>query len=239
MVLMTSMVDRNVLQSGIGASLAKFLCEKGWRVACVGRREEAGKTLLESLSTNKDQSCFFRADVSNYEEYTKVFEKVHKTWGRIDALCHNAGIVDTSSIYIYDWKKESKRVDEIPPAPDLSVININLNGVVHGLQLATHFMRHNPQPGGRIVVTSSIAAIFPHPTYPIYCATKAAVNHLVRTAALMLGPKENIMINALLPGIVSTPIVPPEMIKAVSPELYVKNTPQPQSQRDPSSQPHV
>lgn len=233
------MADEYALQSGIGASLAKFLYEKGWKVACIGRCEEAGKELLESLPKNEDKARFFRADVSKYEEYAKAFEDVHKAWGRIDALCHNAGIVDTSSIYIYNWKKQNKMVDEIPPAPDLSVVDINLKGVAHGLQLATHFMRHNPQPGGRIVVTSSIGAIFPHPTYPIYCATKAAVNQLVRTAALLHMPKENIMINALLPGIVSTPIVPPQMIKAVSRELYVQDTPRSQSQQDAYSQPYL
>ncbi|KAJ6117926.1 hypothetical protein N7523_005729 [Penicillium sp. IBT 18751x] len=204
--------------SGIGASLAHFLCRGNWKVACVGRREEAGEALLKSIPANEDKLRFFRADVSNYKEYAKVFDDVHKAWGRIDALCHNAGIVDTSSIYNYNWKKEDKGVGEIPPAPDVSVVDTNLTGFLYGLQLAIHFMRFNPPPGGHIVVTSSIAAIFPHATYPMYCATKAAVNQMVRAVAGLLKQKDNIMINALLPGIVSTPIVPRGMIEAVSSE---------------------
>ena len=201
----------------MGVDLVKDLCFKGWRVACVGRRREAGEALLEDLP--RDRAHFFAADVSVYEEYAEVFRKVHGLWGRIDALCANAGIVDISSVYIYDSKNSS--VDEIPPCPDLSVVDINYKGVVYGTQLAVHFMRHNPQPGGRIVVTGSIGAVFPHQSYPVYCGTKAAVNHFIRGVAPLLKQKENIFINCVMPGIVNTPIVPPEMIAAVTPEWYV------------------
>lgn len=141
---------------------------------------------------------------------------MHQIWGRIDALCANAGVVDPSSVYILGSKTNS--VDNIPPAPDLSPVDINYKGVVYGTQLAIHFMRHNPQPGGRIVVTGSIGSIFPHESYPVYCGTKAAVNHFIRGVAPLLKQKENISINCVMPGIVNTPIVPHEMITAVTPE---------------------
>jgi NAD(P)-dependent dehydrogenase (short-subunit alcohol dehydrogenase family) len=198
----------------MGIDIAQDLAARGWKVACVGRRREAGEALLKTIPG--ENARFFQGDVSNYEEYAKVFREVHNLWGRIDALCANAGIVDTSSVYIYDWKNKS--VDDVPPAPDLSVVDINYKGVVYGTQLATHFMRHNPVPGGRIVITGSIGAVFPHRTYPVYCGTKAAVNHFVRGMAPLLKQKENILINVVMPGIVATPIVPPEMIAAVTPE---------------------
>jgi NAD(P)-dependent dehydrogenase (short-subunit alcohol dehydrogenase family) len=201
-------------QSGMGIDIATDLFTRGWKVACVGRRREAGEALLKTLPG--DNVRFFPADVSNYDQYAGVFREIHKLWGRIDALCANSGIVDTSSIYIYDWKNKS--VDEIPPAPELDVVDINYKGVVHGTQLATHFMRYNPQPGGRIVITGSIGGVFPHESYPVYCGTKAAVNQFVRGMATLLKQKENIMINVVMPGMVETPIVPPEMIAAVTPE---------------------
>ncbi|OJJ56267.1 hypothetical protein ASPSYDRAFT_48547 [Aspergillus sydowii CBS 593.65] len=200
--------------SGIGVDIARDLATRGWKVACVGRRRDAGEALLKTLPG--DNARFFPADISNYEEYANVFREVHKLWGHIDALCANAGIVDTSSIYIYDWKNKS--VDEVPPAPELNVVDINYKGIVYGTQLATHFMRHNPQPGGRIVITGSIGGVFPHNTYPVYCGTKAAVNQFVRGIAPLLKQKENILINVVMPGMVDTPIVPPEMTAAVTPE---------------------
>ncbi|KAL3480501.1 hypothetical protein BJX99DRAFT_266436 [Aspergillus californicus] len=202
--------------SGIGVDLARDLAKRGWKIACVGRRREAGEALLETIPGHNAR--FFPADVSNYVEYASVFREVHKLWGHIDALCANAGIVDTSSIYIYDWRNKS--VEDIPPAPELDVVDINYKGVVYGTQLATHFMRHNPQPGGRIVITGSIGAVFPHRTYPVYCGTKAAVNHFVRGVAPLLKQKENILINIVMPGAVHTPIVPPEMMAAVTPECW-------------------
>ncbi|RDW68858.1 SDR family oxidoreductase [Aspergillus mulundensis] len=204
--------------SGIGVDIARDLAKRGWKIACVGRRIEAGEAMLRELSRAGDNVRFFPADISNYNQYANVFKEVRKLWGRIDALCANAGIVDTSSIYISDWKKEHKSVDEIPPAPELDVVDINYKGVVYGTQLATHFMRHNPQPGGRIVVTGSIGGVFPHRTYPVYCGTKAAVNQFVRGVAPLLKAKENIYINVVMPGAVDTPIVPPEMTAAVTPE---------------------
>lgn len=201
----------------MGIDIVKDLCARGWNVACVGRRRELGEALLKDLPEDAT-ARFIAADVSSYEEQASMFRQVRQLWGRIDALCANAGIVDTSSVYVYDWKKSNKGVDEIPPAPDLSCVDIDYKGVVYGTQLAIHFMRHNPHPGGRIVVTSSIAAIFPHQSYPVYCGAKAAVNQFVRGIAPLLKKKENILINSVMPGIVSTPIVPPEMIAAVTPE---------------------
>ncbi|KAJ6072429.1 hypothetical protein N7467_010514 [Penicillium canescens] len=198
--------------SGMGIDLVKDLCKKGWKVACVGRRREAGEAVLKELP--QERARFFPADVSNYAQLAEVFRAVYQLWGHIDALCANAGIVDTSSIYIYDSKKNG--VDDIPAPPDLSVVDINYKGVVYGTQLAVHFMRHNPQPGGRIVVTGSIGGVFPHESYPVYCGTKASVNHFIRGVAPLLKQKENILINCVMPGIVNTPIVPPEMIEAVT-----------------------
>ncbi|KAJ5903141.1 Short-chain dehydrogenase/reductase SDR [Penicillium tannophilum] len=200
--------------SGIGSDLAKRLCTKGWKVACTGRRQAAGTQLLSELNTQNAE--FFAADVSKYEDTVAVFQKVFKLWGRIDAVCVNAGIVDKSSVYIYDSKNKS--IDDVPPAPDMSVVDINYKGVVYCTQLATHFMRYNSVPGGRVIITSSIGSVFPHESYPVYCGTKAAVNQFVRGAAPLLKQKENILLNVVMPGIVQTPIVPPEMIEAVSPE---------------------
>ena len=131
-------------------------------------------------------------------------------------MCVNAAIVDKSSIYRFDWRE--KTVGDIPPAPDTSVVDINYKGVIYCTQLATHFMRHNPQPGGRIVITGSIGGMFPHKSYPMYCGTKSGVNQFVRGAAPLLKQKENILLNVVMPGILDTPIVPPTMIKAVTPE---------------------
>ncbi|KAI7696478.1 hypothetical protein KC353_g17513, partial [Hortaea werneckii] len=157
----------------------------------------------------------FQADVASYASQAAMFKAVWQAWGRIDLLCANAGIVDKSSVYIYNWR--GKSVEDVPPEPDLSCTDIDYKGVIYGTVLATHFMRHNkPKPGGQIVVNASIGAMFPHRSYPEYCGAKAAVVHFVRGVAPLLKAKEGIYINVAMPGAVETPIVPPEMIAAVS-----------------------
>jgi NAD(P)-dependent dehydrogenase (short-subunit alcohol dehydrogenase family) len=184
----------------------------------VGRRKEAGEELVKSLG---DNALFFQANLEDYQSQVAMYKGVYKAWGRIDALCANAGIVDKSSVYILNWR--DKDVDEVPPEPDMSCTDINYKGVVYGTVLATHFMRRNkPNPGGKIVITGSIGAIFPHRGFPEYCGTKAAVIAFTRTMAPMLKMKDNIVINCILPGVVNTPIIPPEMVAAVSPEWYVQ-----------------
>ncbi|KAF2142681.1 uncharacterized protein K452DRAFT_308321 [Aplosporella prunicola CBS 121167] len=200
--------------SGIGVDLARDLLDKGWRVALVGRRIELGEQLAAELG---ESSRFFPGDQGNYESLASAFAAVWAAWGRLDAVCLNAGIVDKSSVYILKWR--GKAVDDVPPAPDLSTTDVDYKGVVYGTQLATHYMRHNaPSPGGRVVVTASIAALFPHRSYPEYCGAKAAVVQYVRAVAPLLLAKDHVEVNCVLPGIIATPIVPPEMINAVSPE---------------------
>jgi NADP-dependent 3-hydroxy acid dehydrogenase YdfG len=111
-----------------------------------------------------------------------MFQKVFNTYGRIDALCANAGIVDRSSIFIF----EHRGSDKIPSKPDLLCTDVDYKGVVYGTQLAIHFMRKNKTPGGKIVATASVAAIVPHETYPEYDGAKAAVVNFVRGTARVL-----------------------------------------------------
>lgn len=199
----------------MGLELAKHLNTKGWKVAMIGRRVDVGEKAAAEVGDGVNAK-FFAADVSDYASQSSMFKAVWDLWGQIDLLCINAGIVDKTSLYHYARRNAS--VDDIPPEPDLSCTDIDYKGCIYGTVLATHFMRHNPTPGGKIVVNSSIGAIFPHRTYPEYCGAKAAVVHFVRNVAPLLKAKENILINSVMPGCVDTAIVPPEMTAAVTPE---------------------
>lgn len=203
-------------QSGMGEALCHDLISRGWKVAIVDVQKKPGEALADSLGPN---ARFFFTNIADYSSQAQMFRQVWNTWGRIDALCQNAGIVDRSSLYILNWR--GKELHDIPPAPDTSCTDVDYKSVLYGTQLAIHFMRHNKVPGGKIVCTGSIASIYQHPSYPEYCGAKAGVLNFIRCVAPILKLKENITINAVLPGIVSTKIVPPEMIAAVSPEWYI------------------
>ncbi|KAK1814054.1 hypothetical protein LTR12_011572 [Friedmanniomyces endolithicus] len=194
--------------SGIGEALTRELINRGWFVAMADLRES--KALTEEFGS---KAKFYETDVASYDAQAKTFAAVFHSHGRIDALCANAGIGDRGSIYILNHRNK----DEIPPAPDLKCTDVDWKGVLYGTQLAIHFMRKNPTPGGVIVATASIVAVHPHASYAEYNGTKAAVLNFVRGSAGVLKVKENIRINCIMPGIVDTAIVPRQMIAAVDP----------------------
>ena len=182
----------------------------------VGRRVEAGENAAQEIA-DEHNARFFAADVSIYASQAAMFKAVWGNWGRIDLVCINAGMVDQTSLYHYGRRNAS--IDDIPPEPDLSCTDVDYKGCIYGTVLATHFMRHNtPSPGGKIIVNASIGAIFPHRAYPEYCGAKATMVHFVRNVAPLFKAKENILINAVMPGCVDTAIVPPEMTAAVTTE---------------------
>lgn len=79
-------------------------------------------------------------------------------------------------------------------------------------------MRYNPGgKGGKIIVTGSMINIYPCQTFPEYCAAKAATHQWVKTVGPILGMKENISINCVMPGGIETPAMP-GFSKAFRPE---------------------
>ncbi|ROT39501.1 15-hydroxyprostaglandin dehydrogenase [Sodiomyces alkalinus F11] len=138
-----------------------------------------------------DSVSFHETDVADYDSQAKTFQEVFGKYGRIDALLANAGIVDKDSVFIFDHRDS----DTVPPKPNLICTDVDYKGVVYGTQLAIHFMRKNKYDGA-----------------------KAAVFNFVRAVSRVLKNKENIRINVVLPGVVATSIIPPEMVAAVSPE---------------------
>ncbi|KAK5128937.1 hypothetical protein LTR85_000270 [Meristemomyces frigidus] len=196
--------------SGMGEALSRELVNRGWFVAMVDVKDNAA--LLEELG---DKASFHHTNVASYDSQAATFQAVFDRHGHIDALYANAGIGNGSSIFIL----EHRGSDELPPAPDLLCTDIDWKGVVYGTQLAIHFMRKNkPKAGGVIVATASIAAMHPHPAFAEYNGAKAAVLNFVRGTAPVLKMKENIRINCVMPGIVHTNIVPPQLVAAAGPE---------------------
>ncbi|KAK8117837.1 uncharacterized protein PG998_006118 [Apiospora kogelbergensis] len=193
--------------SGIGRDLAHRLHSRGYNVALTGRRTAEGEALANSMDSTGQTTLFAECHVESYDSQKAVFKAVWDKWSRIDALVANAGIVDKESRY--GLARRGASVDDIPPCPDLGCNDADFKGVVYGTELFTHYMRHNP-PGvkGKIVVTGSIVAIYPCPTFPEYCAVKAAALQWVRVMAPMLLSKENITINTVLPNAYDTGIMP-------------------------------
>ena len=128
-------------------------------------------------------------DVTKEAQLAAVMAEAGKTFGRIDVLVANAGIVppwhETSDLDFDEWDR---------------VFAVNARGIAAAMKHATPFMK---QRGGAIVATASINAVKAAARQLAYTASKHAVLGIVRCAALDLG-RFNIRVNALAPGPVLT-----------------------------------
>ena len=111
--------------SGIGEELSRGLVAKGWKVAGLDLavQSAAAEELSKELG---DAFIFISCDVSNYDELAKAFSKTFEKWGRIDALCSNAGFVDKSSVYLLNRRENTEYVsvcETLGALPDIDALS--------------------------------------------------------------------------------------------------------------------
>ena len=190
----------------IGLAIVKAFLEEGAKVALFGSRQETvDKALNELKSENAEAPVIGLApDLSDVVAVEKAMAEVKNYFGKLDILINNAGVSARESIYTYD------------PASFDKVMNLNVNSVFYCSKAVAPIMKE--QGGGAIVNTSSMVSLYGQPAGCAYPASKFAVNGLTKSLARELG-KDNIRVNAVLPGVTRTDMVaalPPEMVARVS-----------------------
>lgn len=131
--------------------------------------QSQGDILAAELGENV---LFVKTDVSQWSEQAYLFKLVFE-WGgnRIDFLAANAGVADTQSLYQLPENGSG------PLAPlNTLALNIDLEAVIQGIWIFLHYARQNKEPGGKVVITSSAAGLYPMETCPQYAAAKHAVS---------------------------------------------------------------
>ena len=191
---------------GIGLAIVKAFLEEGAKVALFGSRQETvDKALNELKAENAEAPVIGLApDLSDYTAVEKAMAEVKNYFGKLDILINNAGVSARESIYTYD------------PASFDKVMNLNVNSVFYCSKAVAPIMKE--QGGGAIVNTSSMVSLYGQAAGCAYPASKFAVNGLTKSLARELG-KDNIRVNAVLPGVTRTDMVaalPPEMVARVS-----------------------
>jgi 15-hydroxyprostaglandin dehydrogenase (NAD) len=184
--------------SGMGLGLAEKLVSQGWNITIVDFNEETGKAVAEKLGP---PVFYIKGNVARYEDQSAAFVATFKKWGHIDLVWANAGIGDRIDFL----KPVEEDTSGAPPKPDAVVIDICLYGVVYSAYLALHFFRKNPSKTGKLVMTSSMAGIYPAGSISLYGAAKHGVVGLTRSLAQGLKSRdESITVNCLCPGLVPT-----------------------------------
>ncbi|MCV7239241.1 SDR family NAD(P)-dependent oxidoreductase [Mycolicibacterium celeriflavum] len=178
--------------SGIGAALATKLADGGAEMWIADRQIGPAQELAQRLNSGGAKAHAVELDVRDYPAFERVVADAVQQSGRIDFLFNNAGIGVGGEIDSYtldDWN---------------DVIDVNLRGVVHGIQAVYPIMIR--QRSGHIVNTASMAGLMTNGSQASYAATKHAVVALSRTLRVE-AERHNVRVSVLCPGVIRTPIL--------------------------------
>lgn len=178
---------------GIGEATAKRLAAEGATVIAADIQDTA--RTVDAIVTAGGKAEAHVLDVRIKSNWAETGREVLERHGRVDLLANVAGVVNMLS--------EDSVVGLTEEAWD-HVIGTDLKGVWLGMQVVIPNMIE--RGGGRIVNISSMAALRGLPNLASYSAAKGGVISLTKQAAVEYGDK-NILINAICPGTIDTPIL--------------------------------
>jgi NAD(P)-dependent dehydrogenase (short-subunit alcohol dehydrogenase family) len=184
--------------SGIGLACARVLAANGARVTLMDKDAAGLDRAIREMPKGADVRPEV-VDVTDRAALDRAFDAAAKARGRIDVVFANAGIGGGPGFLGLDGQRRPEGAFEgISDERWGAVVSHHLTSVFWAIQAAVRHMK--PQGGGRIIVTTSIAALKTEAVIGApYMAAKAGAAHLVRQAALELA-RYNILVNAIAPG---------------------------------------
>jgi len=177
--------------SGIGEGCVKHLAELGAKVVAASIQREEGQALEKAERDGVHDVHFVHTDVADERSVKALVARTLELHGRIDALVSNAGVLKMGPITEFDeamWD---------------AVMGVNVKG---NLWLAKHVAPVMEDQGkGVMCIMTSVAAFVGFPNHTLYCASKAALEALVRSLAVELAGKVRVV--GVCPGTIDTPML--------------------------------
>lgn len=193
--------------TGIGLGCAQAIVDRGGKVMICARRQEVLEEAAAGLGEN---AAWVVADVTDDASMDAAVAATIERFGKLDIAVNSAGTGAAGPIL----DLTTEQFD--------AAVQTNLTGVFRALRAEGRAMREGG--GGSIVNISSIAGALTHPWMSPYCASKAAVNMLSMCAADELG-EVNIRVNAVMPGVVETPMAAMLSQNEISRQEYLRLMP--------------
>lgn len=190
--------------SGIGKATAIRFGSEGWDVCLTARREKLLAEVKESLPAGNHLVC--PGDYSDPSTAEAVREAIQANWGRLDALVNCAGLYlgsDPIDAPVAEWRRP---------------FDVMVDGAIYLTRAAVPLMT----AGGRIVHITSIHGERVEVGGSAYAMAKAALNQYCRALALELAPR-GILVNAIAPGFVSTPMSVVDGVNELEGEWFLQN----------------
>ena len=151
--------------SGIGEATALKLAAEGAKLVLGARREDKLKAIAAHIKAGGGEAVYRVTDVTRPEDSAALVALAKSTFGKIDAILLNAGLMPNSPLAALETANWNAMID------------VNIKGVLHGV--AAVLPDFTAQKSGHIITTSSVAGLKAYPGAAVYCGTKWAVKAIM------------------------------------------------------------
>ena len=190
--------------SGLGEAAALHLAQNGALIVLGARRHDRIEAIAKQVTQSGGKAVAVATDVTDLEQVKALVDAAVRTFGRIDVMVNNAGLMPHSlleKLRVEDWNR---------------MIDVNIKGVLHGIAAALPYFKE--QKSGQFVNVSSVAGHKVGVGNAVYCATKYAVRAI--SEGLRQEVKAyNLRTTIVSPGAVATElpdsITEPEMAQGI------------------------
>ncbi len=178
---------------GIGRACAIKLGAEGYKVVVnYNSNDEAANEVVSLIKEAGGEAAAIKADVSKADDAKMLIRETVKTYGQLNVLVNNAGIVKDEFVLMMSEETINKCLD------------LNIKGYLYCTQQAVLKMFSKKQ--GVIINVSSVSSKLAVPGQSVYSSTKGAVNSMTATMAKELAPY-GIRVNAVAPGFIATDMI--------------------------------
>jgi meso-butanediol dehydrogenase / (S,S)-butanediol dehydrogenase / diacetyl reductase len=178
--------------TGIGRAIALRFVEEGATVVITARNQERANETLSLIDEIDGTGHFVACDVTQIDQCKHVIQETIATFGKLDVLVNNAGII-----------YRNKSVKETTAEEWLKTFDVNVNGVFYLSKFALPYLEATK---GNIVNVASYVGMVGFKGLAAYCASKGALIQLTRAMALDHASEE-VRINCVCPGSVHTEMI--------------------------------
>jgi NAD(P)-dependent dehydrogenase (short-subunit alcohol dehydrogenase family) len=179
--------------SGMGRQMANLFASEGAKIVAAEWHEGTLAEVVAEVTAAGGTIAGVQGNVALEADCAKIIATATETFGRLDVLCNNAGVMDVN-----------QGVAEVTNEMWERVIGINLYGPIYLSRLAVPIMI--AQGGGSIINTSSLAGLGGGAAGVAYTSSKHALIGLTRNTAFVYGP-DGVRCNAIAAGAVATNIM--------------------------------
>jgi NAD(P)-dependent dehydrogenase (short-subunit alcohol dehydrogenase family) len=186
---------------GMGRVAAQVFANEGAKVVVAEFGEAAGRETVQGVEAAGGEATFVKTDVSDEGSAKAMVDHAVATYGRVDVLYNNAGVMPEADHSVIDT--DVATWDQ--------VMAVNVRGVFLGCKYAIPKMVE--QGSGSIInIASFVALLGCSVPQDAYTASKGAIISLTRSLAVQFGPK-GVRSNAICPGPVETPLLMDWLVK--------------------------